>query len=287
MTFEILGNVSNISRPLGQDLRGKTALVTGATRGIGRAIAFHLASRGASILGTFSSPESAHRLDELNRTVLDLYRGLEGHAPKIVGVAANVLSLDSPRLIKEALIGHFEGKVNIVINNAAYDPMRAMGKLDDDYVQKVLMGNTHALVMLMDALYANNIIQPNSRIINISSESGRRIPFPEMYLVGATKATMEALTRSWADILGTNSMTMGTTVNALLVGATATDTLLREAPTSFRQKATDARQSGSNLIDGVALPEDIANVAGLLVSERANWVTGSVVCANGGKFKIL
>lgn len=138
----------------------------------------HLASRGASILGTFSSPESAYRLDELILTVLDMYREFEVDAPKIVGVAANVLSLDSPRLIKEALICHFEGKVNIVINNAAYDPMRAMGTLDDAYVQNVLMGNTHALVMLMDTLYAHNMIQPNSRIVSISSESGRRIPFP-------------------------------------------------------------------------------------------------------------
>ncbi|KAJ5203364.1 hypothetical protein N7449_005443 [Penicillium cf. viridicatum] len=198
-----------------------------------------------------------------------------------------MLSLDSPRLIKEALICHFEGKVNIVINNAAYDPMRAMGTLDDAYVQNVLMGNTHALVMLMDTLYAHNMIQPNSRIVSFSSESGRKIPFPEMYLVGATKATMEALTRSWADILGGSPTTTGTTVNALLVGATATDGLLRKAPTVFRQRATDALQYGSNLTDGVALPEDIANVAGLLVSERANWVTGSVVCANGGKLKIL
>lgn len=108
-----------------------------------------------------------------------------------------------------------------------------------------------------------------------------------MYLVGATKATMEALTRSWADILGTHPTTSGTTVNALLVGGTATEALLGKASADLAKMASATLQSGSSVLGGIGLPRDVADVAGLLISDRARWVTGSVVCANGGSFKVM
>ncbi|KAF7586284.1 hypothetical protein BBP40_009161 [Aspergillus hancockii] len=307
---------SKLSGRFEQDLAGKTALVTllslhhsssktfkamheclsltcnrGATRGIGRATAFHLAKRGASILGTCSSETSMHNIESLSSEVTEYYRGTGCDAPKIVGIAANVLSLNTPGIIAEAVKKHFDSKVHILVNNAAYDELREMGKLDDEYVRKVLVGNTHTLVMLVEALYTRGMIQPDSRIINMSSESGRKIPFPAMYLVGATKATMEALTRSWAGILGKDPKTLGTTVNALAIGATATDALLREAPPELQKKGSDAIRAGSILGGEMGLPEDIANVAGLLASERARWITGSVLNVdgydNGGQAVIL
>lgn len=108
-----------------------------------------------------------------------------------------------------------------------------------------------------------------------------------MYLVGATKATMEALTRSWADIFGKDPKTLGTTVNALLIGATATEALFREATPELKNMGLSAVQSGSAVCGGMGLPEDIANVAGLLASEKARWITGSVVCANGGSVHVM
>lgn len=186
-----------------QDLAGKTALVTllslhrsssktfkamheylsltcirGATRGIGRATAIHLAKRGASILGTCSSETSMHNIESLSSEITEYYRGTGCDAPKIVGVAANVLSLETPGIVAEAVEKHFNSKIHILVNNAAYDELREMGKLDDEYVRKVLMGNTHTLVMLVEALYTRSMIQPDSRIINMSSVSGRKIPFP-------------------------------------------------------------------------------------------------------------
>ncbi|KAF7593915.1 hypothetical protein BBP40_010617 [Aspergillus hancockii] len=281
------GHSSTAPGQLEQDLAGKTAIVTGATRGIGRATAIHLAKRGASILGTCSSPASMHNIETLSSEVSDFYNGTGYNAPNIVGVVANITSLDTPGIIADALEKHFSSKLHILVNNAAYDEMREMGKLDDVYVQRVLVGNTHTLVMLIEALYTRGMIQPNSRIINMSSVSSRQLPFPGMYLVGATKATMEALTRSWAEMLGKNPATSGTTVNALLVGATATEALLQEAPTEVQKMGSAALQAGSTLYGEMGLPEDIANIAGLLVSERARWITGSVVSANGGSFHIM
>ncbi|OAQ62731.1 short-chain dehydrogenase [Pochonia chlamydosporia 170] len=167
--------------------------------------------------------------------------------------------------------------------------MRPMGTLDDEYVEKILSGNTHHLVMLMDILFRKNYIQPKSRIINISSVSGRKIPFAAMYLVGATKATMEALTRTWAELLGAHPNTAGTTVNALLVGATATDALLENAPLELTERAATVLKTGEPILGpmGMGRPEDVADVAGLIASEKARWITGGVVCANGGYFSII
>ena len=81
-------------------------------------------------------------------------------------------------LITETLQNAFGGKLRILANNAAYDEIRSIGSLDDEYVRKVLTGNTHSLVMTVDVLFRSGCIQPDSRIINISSVTGRRIPYP-------------------------------------------------------------------------------------------------------------
>ncbi|KAB8214228.1 hypothetical protein BDV33DRAFT_228432 [Aspergillus novoparasiticus] len=265
-----------------QDLAGKTALVTGATRGIGRATAFHLAKRGASILGTCSSETSMHHIESLSSEITEYYWGTGCDAPKIVGVAANVLSLDTPGIVAEAVEKHFNSKIHILVNNAAYDELREMGPggkhthFGDARRSTLYTGYDSA--GFKDYQYVQRVRSKNTVSLNSFHSA--------MYLVGATKATMEALTRSWADILGKDPKTLGTTVNALLVGATATEALLREATPELKNMGLAALQSGSAVCSGMGLPEDIANVAGLLASEKARWITGSVVCANGGSVYI-
>lgn len=107
-----------------------------------------------------------------------------------------------------------------------------------------------------------------------------------MYLVGASKAVLEALTRTWATLLAEDTATKGTTVNALLVGATATPGLIREAPNVLKEKAKEVLSSGVPILGeaGMGRPEDVADVAGLLVGENARWITGGIVSANGGAF---
>ncbi|KAL5591120.1 hypothetical protein FOBRF1_014677 [Fusarium oxysporum] len=269
-----------------QDLAGKNALITGATRGIGRAIALNLARRGANIIGTSSSEATLHLFKSLKADIADSYRHHQASIPRLIGVPANILSLETPERLADLVQDHFNGELNILVNNACYDEMRPMGSLDDDFVQKVLLGNCHHPVMLMDVLYRRGYIKPYSRIINLSSISGRQIPFPSMYLVGASKAVLEALTRTWATILAEDAATKGTTVNALLVGATATPGLIREAPNVLKEKAREVLRSGIPILGeaGIGRPEDVADVAGLLVGENARWITGGVVSANGGAF---
>lgn len=171
----------------------------------------------------------------------------------MVGIAADIFSFESPALIAETLLNAFAGKLHILVNNAAYDETRPMGSLDDDYMLKVLTGNTHSLVMTVDALFRMGVysrtqesstflvcqaarFRTRKSLSQVVSLKWSDVLDRAMYLVGATKATMEALTRSWATLLANDPVTLGTTVNTLLVGATATDALLREAPVEIKQK---------------------------------------------------
>ncbi|KAF5003707.1 hypothetical protein FDECE_9757 [Fusarium decemcellulare] len=163
-----------------QDLQGKVALVTGASRGIGRAISLHLFSRGASIVATCSSLSSMCHIESLKEEAIRQCQDPNGDGiPKIVGVAANLLSPEFPAIIANKVRDAFDGKLNIIVNNANYVDFRSMGELDAEYVQKQLMGNVQSLVLLMDILFAKGYIQPKSRVINISSEASRTpLPFP-------------------------------------------------------------------------------------------------------------
>ncbi|KAJ3538720.1 hypothetical protein NM208_g5778 [Fusarium decemcellulare] len=267
-----------------QDLQGKVALVTGASRGIGRAISLHLFSRGASILATCSSLSSMHHIESLKYEAMQQCRepNRDG-TPKIVGVAANLLSPEFPTIIANKARDAFDGKLNIIVNNANYVDFRSMGELDAEYVQKQLMGNVQSLVLLMDILFAKRYIQPKSRIINISSEASRTpLPFPGFMLYAATKSAMESLTRSWADILSQDERTFGTTVNSLAVGATATLSYIESHSPQDQESALQVLRDGQSVHNGCGRPEDIANIAGLVASEEAHWINGSVVAANGG-----
>lgn len=97
---------------------------------------------------------------------------------------------------------------------------------------------------------------------------------------------MESLTRTWADVFGKHPSMAGTTVNALLVGATETDAFCKGLSPELT-KAIVNRIVGSTSLARLGKPEDTADLVGLLVSEKAGWITGSVVAANGGSAKIL
>lgn len=93
------------------------------------------------------------------------------------------------------------------------------------------------------------------------------------------------MTRTWADVLGKHPTSKGTTVNVLLVGATSTEAFTNANKDSA--ELVDHIVSRLSVGDRMGTPEDAANVTGLLVSERAGWVTGSVISANGGSGKVL
>ena len=167
----------NALQLLEQDLAGKVAVVTGSSRGIGRAIALHLATRGCSILGTCSGPATLHKLDSLSHTVSELYQPSQHAAPKIVGIAADIYSPNTPSEIADSIQTHFGGHVNIYVNNAAKMELIKPGHLWDDFIQQYLRGNIHTPIATVEEFIKRKMFQKESRIICISSERARKVSY--------------------------------------------------------------------------------------------------------------
>ncbi|CAA9964927.1 FabG Dehydrogenase [Pyrenophora teres f. maculata] len=263
-----------------QDLKGKVAIVTGATKGIGRSIALSLASRGCSILGTYSSPESAHLFDTLTHTVQALYPTPQ-NAPKMRGVVADITSLPSIGAILTSLTEHFRGqKLSILIFNASFNTRPRLGAASEHDISSSLTGNLHWPIIVMENLVRQSMFTENSRVVVISSDRVRD-PSPGSGLFNATRAAMESLVRSWATELPHDFP--GTTVNAVSVGLTDTPGL-RSFPPAAIEALKEQRLNKVKVVEGgrMGYAEDVADVVDWLVSEKSRWVTGSVVAANGG-----
>ncbi|KAF1970517.1 short-chain dehydrogenase [Bimuria novae-zelandiae CBS 107.79] len=277
-----------------QDLKGKVALVTGATKGIGRAICIELATRGASILGTYSSDKSAQLFGTFTQTIRSLYSANALHgatAPTLLGVKSDISRPDTSReigRILRALVIDFDGKVDIVVFNAAVMTLTKMGEgsLRADVVDLALAGNVKFPVMLVERFLRENVFRRGGRVVAISSE-GVRAERPDGGAVyAATKAALECLMRKWADELGNCPGMEGTTFNSVSVGFTKTEAYNR-IPPDMRDKLTKSDAAEVTVGNRIGEVEDIAGVVGLLVSEKAGWISGSVVDVSGGKAKIM
>lgn len=275
-----------------QDLANKVAVITGASRGIGRGIALNLASRGCSILGTCSSAESLHHIDTLDQHIIELYKTSEKHLdrPKILGLAANILDPSTPAKIADAIEKHFKGQLNIFINNACVASAAKIGELSSDHISDYLKGNIETPIQCIEELVKRKLFRPNSRIIHISSVRARK-PWADQLMYMTTKSALEASIRAWADAFGGKypqyGFMKGTTANSLMPGITRTEALYggglpEEVVAAFENEFVPAQA-----LPRVGEVEDVAEVVGLLVREEGRWVTGGVVGADGGGASIL
>jgi 3-oxoacyl-[acyl-carrier protein] reductase len=159
-----------------QDLTNRVAVVTGASRGIGRAIALNLASRGSCVLATCSSPESLHHIDTLVHSIDSIYKNSphESSKPKIIGIAANLLDSTTPARIADTLQKQFVGHLDIFVNNAAYPTAMGIGEMDDDHISDNLKANIETPVRMMEEFVKRKLFRPSSRIVCISSVRARK-----------------------------------------------------------------------------------------------------------------
>jgi 3-oxoacyl-[acyl-carrier protein] reductase len=187
-----------------QDLVGKVAVITGASRGIGRAIALNLAGRGCSILGTCSSIESIHLIESLDEEIRALYEGAnQSRSSKIIGISANILSPTCAQTIADALVQHFSSRVDIFINNAADSRPGVIGELTVNEIQQSMISNIQTPVLIVDELVKRRMFQPESRIIYISSIRSRQ-PWDMQLMYSAGKSAGESLCRTWSQAFGGN-----------------------------------------------------------------------------------
>jgi len=243
-------------------LEGQIALVTGASRGIGRAIALELGQLGATVIGTATSAEGAEAISAALQEA-----GIKGR-----GLALNVTEAGAC----EAAVGGIEkefGAIGILVNNAGITRDNIAMRMKDEEWDAVLDTNLKA-VFRMSRLVMRGMMKARAgRIINITSvvaSSGN----PGQANYAAAKAGVEGMTRALARELGSR----GVTVNCVAPGFIDTD-MTRDLPDAQR----DILQS-QIAVGRLGRPEEISAVVGFLAGPAASYVTGATLHVNGGMY---
>jgi 3-oxoacyl-[acyl-carrier protein] reductase len=237
-------------------LQGQTALVTGASRGIGRAIALLLAKEGAQVLLHYHSNRAAAEsvAREVNRSQL-----LQA-------------DLRSPAEIDRMVASLAGIPVDILVNNAAIWGTTPLGSTSLETLNAMLDINVRGMFWLTQA--ALPLLREGARIVNISSIAGRIGRAAGRSLYGATKAAVDAFTRNWALELAARKIR----VNAVAPGYVETDmTADFFADEKILKNATDRQPFGR-----LAYPDEVADVVLFLCSPASNWITGESVNVSGG-----
>jgi 3-oxoacyl-[acyl-carrier protein] reductase len=241
-----------------RSLQEKSALVTGGSRGIGRAIAIGLAARGARVVIGYHS--NAARANEVVETIV----AAGGRATAIQADLARVAAV--ARLFDET--DEVIGPPDIVVANAADILVKPLVECTEEDYDRIFDTNTRSVFFTLQE--AARRMRDGGRIV-VSSTGGTRMFFPGQSLYLGSKGAVEQFVRALAWELGPR----GITVNVVSPGPTETD-MMQER---YRDKA--AALSPFNRIGD---PRDIAEVVAFLVSENARWVTGQNVGAGGGAF---
>jgi 3-oxoacyl-[acyl-carrier protein] reductase len=242
------------------ELNGKTALVTGASRGIGRAIALKLGAMQASVAVNYVNDEAAAA-----STVADIRKA----GGKAVAVRADLRRVKDIQVLFDRTIDTY-GAVHILVNNAGIGRLNPIASVSEAEFDDIFALNVKGLFFACQM--AANRMADGGRIINISS-SVTRMLVANYGTYAATKGAVEQITRVLARELGPR----GITVNAISPGPTDTE-LFRKGKT--REQIDGFAQAAA--LGRIATPADIAAAVALLAVDDAGWITGQNICANGG-----
>ncbi|QWF83293.1 SDR family NAD(P)-dependent oxidoreductase [Amycolatopsis sp. CA-230715] len=246
------------------NLQGKIALVTGGSRGIGRAIAHRLARDGALVAVHYGSNKAA--ADETVTTIVD-------SGGRAFSVGADLRAADGVDALVAALDSHGESAVDILVHNAGLNFMgRPIEVLAVDEFDQMIAVNVRAPVFLTQRLLPR--MSDGGRIIAISSvstrvaSSGGSIGYP------LTKGALDVFSRTLAKHLGPR----GITVNAVAVGFTRTDM----TADALADPAHLERTIGQTALGRIGQAPDIADAVAFLASDDARWITGTKLDVTGG-----
>jgi len=243
-------------------LEGKVALVTGASRGIGRAIALQLGAQGATVIGTATSESGAQSISQ----------ALQENGIKGAGMVLNVCDAESVTATLERIQTEF-GAPLILVNNAGITRDNLMLRMKDDEWFDVIDTNLHSLYRMSKAVLRGMSKARWGRIISIGSVVGAMGNAGQVNYAAA-KAGLEGFGRALAREVGSRSIT----VNAVAPGFIDTD-MTRDLPEAQRDALLTQIPLGR-----LGQAQEIANVVGFLASEQASYVTGTTIPVNGGMY---
>lgn len=243
-------------------LQGKVALVTGASRGIGQAIAHELGRQGAIVIGTATTESGAERIAAALKE-----NGIEG-----TGLALNVTDAASVESVLAAIAERF-GAPAILVNNAGITRDNIMLRMKDDEWTDVIDTNLNSLFRLSKGVLRGMTKARWGRIINIGSVVGAMGNAGQANYAAA-KAGLEGFGRALAREVGSRNIT----VNSVAPGFIDTD-MTRELPDAQRQALLTQIPAGR-----LGQAQEIASVVAFLASDGAGYVTGATIPVNGGMY---
>jgi NAD(P)-dependent dehydrogenase (short-subunit alcohol dehydrogenase family) len=248
---------------MSKPLAGKTALVTGASRGIGRAIAKRLAGDGAHVFVHYN--RSSGDADELVAQI-------EAAGGSAETVAANLENVDSvDRLIADIKSRLGNRQLDILVNNAGILEMPVLGEADGSALDRLLAVNVRAPYQLTSGLVGS--LADGARVLFTSSIVAKTV-IPGAAAYALTKGAIDTLTRYLAAELGER----GIRVNAIAPGAIETDMAAAFLGSDDGKELVSSMQA----LKRIGQTDDIARVAGFLAGPDSAWVTGQVIDVSGG-----
>ncbi len=244
-------------------LNGKVAVVTGASKGIGAAIAEKLAAEGAAVVVNY-----AKSVEGANAVVARIQKA----GGRAVAVKADVSKLAEIKTLFEAALTAF-GKVDVLVNNAGVYEFAPIGNIYEEHYDRQFDLNVKGLLFATQE--AVKVFGENGgSVVNISSVVSPS-PLANASVYSATKAAVDAVTKSLAKELGPKKVR----VNSVLPGATETEGFGASAiAPQIREWAVSQTPLGR-----LGKPEDITGLVAFLASDQSSWVTGELIRASGGQ----
>ena len=251
---------------------GQVAIVTGASRGIGRAIACRLATHGAAICVNYAT-----RKDEAGAVVAEIARA-GGQAIAVQADVADAGAVARMTSRAEAELG----PVSILVNNAGVSVTATLETYDPVAMERMRRINVDGVIHTVRAVAAGMRQRGYGRIINIASNAAIGTALPGSTFYAATKAEVLILTRRFAMELGRS----GITVNAVAPGWIVTD--MARAGCSDEEFEARVRMVGERAMVGRAgQPDDLANAVAFLAAPESGFVTAQVITVDGGRMDYI
>ncbi|MBD1808061.1 SDR family oxidoreductase [Microcoleus sp. FACHB-SPT15] len=239
-------------------LKGKVAIVTGSSRGIGRALAEHLGKEGANVVVTYVGNRDK---------ALEVVAAIKASGSDAIAIQVDMRNIAEIRSLFQKTLEHF-GKLDILVNNAAgkniFKLTTQMTEEEYDAMFEITKGVYFALQQ------AAQHIADGGRIVSLST-SGTVMPIPTGGAYSGCKAAIEQFSTCLAKEVGGR----GITVNTISPGVTETDGLV------LNQEQVNQLIAQTPL-GRLGKPNDVASAVALLVSDEAHWITGQMIRANGG-----